>query len=102
MKHGEPNGALSPQEAFADMLRQVRDYKGLTPEALAARSGIALSRILRFESGMTEPSLSELFALGRALGARASSIIEGTEFLIGMDEPIQGRSPRQDSAELRL
>lgn len=101
MKHGELNGALSPQEAFGDMLCQVREYKGLTPEALAARSGIALSRVLRFESGMTEPSLSELFALGRALGARPCSIIEGTEFLMGRDVLTQ-RPVEEESTLLRL
>jgi transcriptional regulator with XRE-family HTH domain len=102
MKQRALNGELSPQEAFGDMLRQVRGFRSLTPEELAARANIPLSRILRFESGMTEPTLSEVFALSRALGARPSSIIEGTEFLIGMAEPMKGRSPMQDSAELRL
>jgi transcriptional regulator with XRE-family HTH domain len=92
---------LSPREAFGDMLRQLRDHKSVTPEELAATSGIALSRILRFESGMTEPALSELFALGRALGARPCSIIEGVEFLMGRDV-LTHRPIEQESTLLRL
>ncbi|MEJ0038744.1 MAG: helix-turn-helix transcriptional regulator [Gammaproteobacteria bacterium] len=70
----------------------MRGYKCLTPEELAARSNIPLSRILRFESGMTEPTLSELFRLGHALKARPASIIEGVEFLMKPAAPGNSRS----------
>lgn len=73
---------LTCPQAFGDVLRQVRLYKHLTPEDLAANSGVPLSRILRFENGMTEPNLSELFLLGRALNAKAASIVEGVDLLM--------------------
>lgn len=73
---------LTCQQAFGDVLRRVRLHRQLTPEDLAVHSGVPLSRILRLESGMTEPSLSDLFRLGHALRAKPSSFVEGVEFIV--------------------
>lgn len=73
---------LTPQEAFGEMLRRVRAHKGFSAEELASMSGVALSRIMRFESGMTEPTLSELFHLGDALGAQPGSLVDGADYLV--------------------
>lgn len=72
----------SYSEAFGDVLKRVRQHRHLSPEQLAANSVVPLSRILRIESGMTEPSLSELFLLCGALKVKPSSFVEGVELVI--------------------
>lgn len=74
--------SLTCQQAFGDVLRRVRLYRHLTPEDLAVHSGVPLSRVLRFENGMVEPTLSELFLLSRALGTRLASLVEGVEMIV--------------------
>lgn len=69
------------QQAFGEVLSRVRLYRKLTPEHLSANSGVPLSRILRFENGMTEPTLSEVFLLSGALGTTAASLIDGVDFV---------------------
>lgn len=73
---------LTCQQAFGDVLRRVRLYRHLTPEDLAVHSGVPFSRILRFENGMIEPTLSEVFLLSRALGTRLASFVEGVEMIV--------------------
>ncbi|HEY0939241.1 MAG TPA: helix-turn-helix transcriptional regulator [Steroidobacter sp.] len=60
----------------------MRQHRHLTPAQLAANSGVPLSRILRMESGMSEPTLSELFLLGQALRVKPSSFVEGVELVM--------------------
>ncbi|MEP7246219.1 MAG: helix-turn-helix transcriptional regulator [Gammaproteobacteria bacterium] len=96
-----PLRSPTAQEAFGNLLRQVRVHVGSSQEQLAARSGITLSPIMRLESGITEPTLSELFALSRAVNARLGSIIEGVEFLMGLDSKSR-REPGYDEKALEL
>lgn len=90
---------LTYQQAFGDVLQRVRLHRQLTPEQLAANSGVALSRILRFENGMTEPVLSEVFLIGRALGARPGSIVDGVELLMNEAASAQQQPGERNSAQ---
>ena len=54
-------------KAFAYRLKEVREKKKVTQEALAYKSGLALSQIARIETARINPTLSTAFAIARAL-----------------------------------
>lgn len=54
-------------EAFAKRLKAVRNEHNETQESLSGKSGVALSQIARIETVRTNPSLSTVFALARAM-----------------------------------
>jgi transcriptional regulator with XRE-family HTH domain len=54
-------------EAFAKHLKKVRKKKDLTQSQLAFESGLTLSQIARIETVRTNPTLSTVFAIARAL-----------------------------------
>lgn len=59
----------TPQyESIVAALVEAREAAGLTQRDLAARLGVAQSRIGRIESGQRNVSVLELVALARALG----------------------------------
>lgn len=89
---------LTCQQVFGDVLRRVRLYRHFTPEDLAVHSGVPLSRILRFENGMTEPTLSEVFLLAPALGCRACSLVEGVEVILS-DAPVKAHRQNGNGGE---
>jgi transcriptional regulator with XRE-family HTH domain len=53
--------------AFAKHLKKVRKKKGLTQSQLAFEAGLSLSQIARIETVRTNPTLSTIFAITRAL-----------------------------------
>ena len=53
--------------AFAIRLKEVRAQKKMTQESLAYSSGLALSQIARIETARTNPTLSTIFVIARAL-----------------------------------
>ena len=64
---------------FGNVLRQVRNAKGLSQEDLAVRLDISRSHIGRLETGEKQPSLKMLFLLAEALEIPASAIISEME-----------------------
>lgn len=54
-------------DEIAQRLKAAREAQGLSQRALAERSGLAQSHISQIESGSTEPGLSTLVDLARAL-----------------------------------
>lgn len=71
----------------ADRLRGVREFRGLSQNELAARSGVNVSRINRYEKGTAEPS-------SRLLGQLADAVDFTTDFLLGRDN-FDGRPIRE-------
>jgi DNA-binding XRE family transcriptional regulator len=57
-----------PDAAFAQRLLSCRLAAGLTRGQLAARVGGSENTLVRYESGMSEPSQTRLFALVQVLG----------------------------------
>lgn len=55
-------------EAITNRLRQARQALGLSQRALAERAGLTQSHISQIENGATDPGLSSLVDLARALG----------------------------------
>ena len=53
---------------FGQMLRQFREARGLSPEALARESGVPVATVTRFEGGQRAPSLRTTAKLAKGLG----------------------------------
>jgi len=60
---------------IAPRLRQLRQKKGITLEALATATGISKSTLSRLESGQRKPSLELLLPLAAALGIALDEIV---------------------------
>jgi transcriptional regulator with XRE-family HTH domain len=69
-------------KAFGKALREQRERKGLSQEALALEAEIDRSFVSQIERGLFQPSLSTLFKLADALEIRASVLIARTETLL--------------------
>lgn len=67
------------RQIFAAQLTAVREARGLTKRALAARVGVSERAIGQFEQAATAPALETLVALCQALETSA-------DYLLGLDE----------------
>ena len=57
-------------QAFGKRIRELREKRGLTREALAEKTGVSAVYIKKLEAGeRTSPSLPALASIARALGA---------------------------------
>jgi transcriptional regulator with XRE-family HTH domain len=65
--------------AMACAIRDLREERGLSVEELAAATSFHPGSISRMESGLTEPSLTMLVALSKALDVSTSALIERAE-----------------------
>jgi transcriptional regulator with XRE-family HTH domain len=57
------------------MLRAIREKQRISQRALASMAGITQAALFRLESGETDPRLSTLRALAKALGVTVAEII---------------------------
>jgi transcriptional regulator with XRE-family HTH domain len=65
---------------LATRLRRLRDAAGLSQQKLAERSGLSISLIVQMEAGKrTDPRVSTVRALARALDVPVTDLIEGIE-----------------------
>jgi transcriptional regulator with XRE-family HTH domain len=62
---------------FKDMLKALREKKGLTQEALARAAGLSLGHVARLEQGrVCDPGWSVVKALAKALGVSVAAFDE--------------------------
>jgi transcriptional regulator with XRE-family HTH domain len=59
--------APSPDPALGAVMRQLRESRGLTQEALAFRSGVSISSLGRIELGRTSAAWATVVQLADAL-----------------------------------
>jgi transcriptional regulator with XRE-family HTH domain len=64
---------------FGEELQKSRKTAGLTQEELAARAGLHVTYISQLERNRKSPTLDSLFRICKALGIKASSLIEKVE-----------------------
>ena len=79
MGNGSPaEGTGSPAliSLIAASIRRERDRAGLSLTGLARRAGIAKSTLSQLESGVGNPSVETLWALGVALGVPFSRLVD--------------------------
>ena len=69
----------SPEKAFGQVLRSVRESRDLSQEELAARAGYHRTYIGQLERGEKSPSLRTLFNLSSTLGVKSSVLIRRIE-----------------------
>jgi transcriptional regulator with XRE-family HTH domain len=60
-------------------VRQLRESKGWTQEALAGRASLDRSYVAGIEAGLRNPSTKALAKLARALGVTISSLFEAVD-----------------------
>ncbi|MCW5912102.1 MAG: helix-turn-helix transcriptional regulator [Cyclobacteriaceae bacterium] len=63
-------------KAFGRNLRKLRESKKLTQEALAFKSELARSQIIRFEQGERSPTLSTIYALSKGLEVEPKKLLD--------------------------
>jgi transcriptional regulator with XRE-family HTH domain len=61
---------------LAKNLKKARKDRGFSQEELAFKSGLALSQIARIETGKLNTSVSTVFVILKALGAKANELFE--------------------------
>lgn len=75
-------GAVTPEEAFQRVLRELRKQRGLTQENLGFESGLHRTAIGLLERGERVPSLSTLYKLAGPLGVAPSAMLARAEELV--------------------
>ena len=60
---------------FGAILREAREARGLSQEALALECDIDRSYVSRMERGLRQPTIAMLIRLSETLGVRASALI---------------------------
>lgn len=63
-------------QAIASNVRAQRARRGLTLDALAARSGVSRGMLVQVEQGRTNPSVSTLTRIASALGVTVARLVE--------------------------
>lgn len=66
-------------DAFARVLKETRKQKGLTQEQLGDVAGLHDTYISLLERGERQPGLGTTFALAKALGVKASTLVARIE-----------------------
>ncbi len=67
------------KKGFAEVLREVRQEKGLSQEALADLAGLHRNYVSEVERGLKSPSLRTLDQLAHALDVPAWALLKRTE-----------------------
>jgi len=73
---------VSIEQAFGEILHELRTDKGLSQESLALESGLDRTFISLLERGQRQPSLTTVFQLAAALDMRPHEIIKQVEALL--------------------
>ena len=78
---GPPSGARSRpvplRRSIGARIRQLRGERGWDPRELAARLGVPLARLLRYEDGVAAPPLGVLLRLARLLSVSVDYLLTG-------------------------
>ncbi len=85
---------------FGGHIRTLRQARGLTQAALAARSQVSMDAIRRLEAGDNSPSLDTLDRLARGLGLQLCTLFESFESsepdgVAELGDFLETRTPRE-------
>jgi transcriptional regulator with XRE-family HTH domain len=67
--------------SFAEMLRGLRDGRGMTQDELAAKSGVPVSTIRNYEQGQRLPTFAGAAKLAAALGVSLDELAKCDDVL---------------------
>ena len=80
------NGAAPEYGVIGDRLREVRNARGLSLRAMAARLGVSASLISQVETGRARPSVQTLYAIAAELGISLDELLFSDARHVGEDE----------------
>lgn len=66
----------SPQQAFGQRIRELRQAKGMTQEDLADRCGLFRTYMSRIETGKANPTLTMIHALADSIGVPVQALFD--------------------------
>jgi transcriptional regulator with XRE-family HTH domain len=81
---------LSPHVAFGRVLRELRQEKGLSQEALALNANLQRNYISLVERGVNQPTITTILKLAAALNVKPSRMMEMTSQLTTVEMPDGG------------
>lgn len=64
---------------IGQIIRQLREENGISPEELSSRAGISVEKLSKIEKNETNPSLRVLIRISRALGAKVGTLLAGRD-----------------------
>jgi transcriptional regulator with XRE-family HTH domain len=67
---------MTPISVVAMRLKQLREKRGMSQEALAEKAGISRSYLARLETAKHDPTLTMLEKLARALGVKIEALVK--------------------------
>ena len=70
---------MSTHATFGGLLKQYRDEKNLTQQALADLSGLTQAEIARFEKGHQKPAWVTVHRIAKALGVTCDAFASAAE-----------------------
>lgn len=70
---------MQPEQAFGQVLRELRKQRALSQEALALEAGLERNYISLLERGLNSASIKTLFKLSPVLGVPVSRMLEQVE-----------------------
>lgn len=65
-----------PQPALGKAIRQLRDKRGMTQEALAHAAGVTVGHLSMIERGHSNPTWGTMKGIARALGTRIGQLAQ--------------------------
>ncbi|WP_113699749.1 helix-turn-helix domain-containing protein [Nonomuraea lactucae] len=90
-------------QAIANNVRAQRSHRGLTLDALAARSGVSRGMLVQVEQGRTNPSVSTLTRIASALGVTLARLVEVADVpVVRVVEPADVVTFAQGDVKARL
>ncbi|MFI7609877.1 helix-turn-helix domain-containing protein [Nonomuraea terrae] len=90
-------------QAIANNVRAQRAHRGLTLDALAARSGVSRGMLVQVEQGRTNPSVSTLTRIASALGVTVARLVEVSDVpMVRVVDKADVVTFRQGSGEAKL
>ncbi|GAA0922305.1 XRE family transcriptional regulator [Nonomuraea longicatena] len=88
---------------IASNVRAHRAHRGLTLDALAARSGVSRGMLVQVEQGRTNPSVSTLTRIASALGVTVARLVEVSDVpVVRVIPPEQAVSFEMGESRARL
>jgi DNA-binding XRE family transcriptional regulator len=69
-------------KSMATCVREVREQRGMTQAALAAKAGISREYLTRIESGRYDPRISVVVKIAEALRVRVDELVGGSGKLL--------------------
>jgi transcriptional regulator with XRE-family HTH domain len=83
-RHGRDRPAtITPEQAFAKTLREIRKRRSISQEELGFESGYHRTYISMLERGKMNPSLRTLLSLAAALNIPAAELVGDVERALG-------------------